>query len=423
MKNSHIANDYAHEQVPKAQRRTWLSLFAIWTASIICVPVFLMSVQMAEVLTIQNIIFISLCAGLIYTSIAYLLGPICQKTRLPTGQIARMAFGSTAGKVVAFIISFNLFGWFGIQLEFFASGLNIAIQDTIGVFVHSWILILFGGFLMILTSTIGYKALEKLSYITIPLMLLILIWPFVYGSAGEHWESIVFINIQASDSVGTMLGVYIGAFSAGLAISPDLFRYMKNSKHGTLGIATSFLVAAPFVFFIMAYFHKMTGHNNVIDIFFALGLGVSALILVMLSAWTTNDSNLYAASLGLSSIFSKVKKWKISIISGLLGIGLALFGILSNFMEFLTYLGIIMLPITAVFITDFFFSPQCYTSKADKHIPYRFINIASLLVGILVGLSSGVLNYWALTTVAPIDGFISTFLCVCILNKFHKKEA
>lgn len=409
-------NDYSNKKVPESKLRGWFSLAAIWTASIICIPIFLMAVQMGQNLNVKDILVVSLISGSVYTLIAYLLGPICQATRLPTGQVLKMTFGSNAGNIIAFIVSFNLFAWFAIQLEFFANGLHFAIKDILGINLNNWILILVGGSLMILTSTIGYKALEKLSYITIPIMLSILLWPFIFDHAGNSLQSEFLNKLSLTNSIGSQIAIYIGAFSAGLVISPDLFRYIKNSKHSTFGMAAAFLIAAPLIFVIIAYFSKITGHTDITNIFFTLGLGFPFLILVMLSAWTTNDSNLYTASLGLNSIFPHIKKWKISVFFGILGVFLALIGILSNFMQYLTYLGIMILPITAVLISDFFFNPQNYNQIADKYISNKKLNITALLFGVFIGIGSDILNWWELTTVAPLDGFISTVLYLIIFN-------
>ena len=64
------------------------------------------------------------------------------------------------------------------------------------------------------------------------------------------------------------------------------------------------------------------------------GLGVPALLVLILSTWTINSANLYSASLSLTATFPRVCQWKFTLLAGACGSLLAVAGIIDAFVSF-----------------------------------------------------------------------------------------
>lgn len=417
---TNFCKDYSREPVPADQRKGWVSLAALWIASMICVPAFMMGVEMGHLTTIPNILLIGVSVGVFSTILSALTGIVTDSCHMGVGQILRVTFGNQASKIITLILALNLFFWFAIQLEFFAQGIHIALKNMFEIHVEKHILIILGGIVMTVTGAIGYKALEKLSYISAPIMAGVLLWPLL---SLNHEISLT--TPEGSVSLGVITSMYIGGFAAGLTISPDFFRYIKNWKHSAIGMGVTFVIFTPLMFSLLASYAGATNEKDIFAIFIALGIGLPAIAMIILSAWTTNDTNLYSASLNLSAIITKGKKWFIACIAGTLGTILALFGILSQFMTLLILIGIIMLPITATYVTDFFFHKEKYKNFTLETI--RFQSWIGFLIGLGVGMSTlpadqngfGLLT---LTTISPIDGLVATSLTLIILNFIGAKS-
>ena len=60
------------------------------------------------------------------------------------------------------------------------------------------------------------------------------------------------------------------------------------------------------------------GGNDIFGVMINLNMCFSALIVLGLNIWTTNDNSLYSAGLGLTNIFNVDKKLMV-LISGILG--------------------------------------------------------------------------------------------------------
>ncbi len=422
---SDFLKDYAREPVPVDKRRSWYSFSLVWIAVIVCVPVFLMGGQMGNSLSLPDVLLVVMGAGICMCVIAYPISLVANSCHLATGQILRITFGNRGSQIAAFILAAGSFGWFGIQLEFFSKGIHLALIEVLDVDISEKLIIIIGGILMTITGAIGYKAIEKLSFLSIPVMLLVIIWPIFSLSEHSEWQNILVSAPPEPLSMGIIAGMYIGGFSAGLAVAPDMFRYIRNWKHSVIGLSVAVLLFAPFIFSLFAFYTRLTGEGDIFSVFMVLGLGLPAIIMVALSAWTTNDSNLYSASLNFSAIFTRWPKWQIASVVGALGTVLALFGILSQFMSFLLFIGIVMMPITATYITDYFFHKELYKTFTVQ--TFRFKNWIGLFVGFIVGVSTlpldqNGLGLMSLSTVPPIDGFIATVITLIFINIFWKEK-
>jgi len=85
-------------------------------------------------------------------------------------------------------------------------------------------------------------------------------------------------------------------------------------------------------------------------------LGVA---LVIFSTIKINDINLYSASLGITNfihaVFGKtVGRATATIVMGVLGTILSVLGILNYFIEFLTFLGVLIPPICGIMVADYY---------------------------------------------------------------------
>ncbi len=85
-----------------------------------------------------------------------------------------------------------------------------------------------------------------------------------------------------------------------------------------------------------------------------MGLGFPALLVLIAAQWTTNDNNLYSASLGFSNII-KGKKRYIVLVTGIAATILGVLGISNHFSRWLSVLGVALPPSAGVLIADYYF--------------------------------------------------------------------
>ena len=141
--------------------------------------------------------------------------------------------------------------------------------------------------------------------------------------------------------------------------------------------------------------------------------------MVILASWSSNDNNLYSASLSLTSVLEKFPKWVVTILAGLAGGAVALIGGLEQFEPFLSVLGTFIPPIAGVYVTDFFMRRNDYeggSAKRQKLPAIRwsacFAWVGGCVISLLV-LTGGVtlgLDGFNLTSIPALDGLITSCL-------------
>jgi cytosine permease len=139
------------------------------------------------------------------------------------------------------------------------------------------------------------------------------------------------------------------------------------------------------------------------------GLGVPALLVLILSTWTINSANLYSASLSLTATFPRIAQWKFTIVAGVLGALLAVAGILDAFVSFLLLLGAIIPPIAAIYVID---ALRNNITLAPVHWPAVVTWTVSAGIALLANA-----GYFTLTTVPALDATLVASLIYGIWSR------
>ncbi|RLD40502.1 MAG: hypothetical protein DRI88_13515 [Bacteroidetes bacterium] len=209
---------------------------------------------------------------------------------------------------------------------------------------------------------------------------------------------------------GVLVSIVAGGYAVGAVIQPDITRYSKSYGHASIAMVFGMMVGFPLVLVMAAFLSPAAGSSDFTTVMLKYNIGVwraFAIIVIVFATWTTNDNNLYSASLAINAIFPKLKKWQLTVIGGALGTILALFGILSHIVNWIMILSVTIPPIGAVIAIDFlFFKSSIYSyDKIEELPPIRIVSYISWFVGTLVGF----LTYYKVftfTTASALDSII-----------------
>jgi purine-cytosine permease-like protein len=103
-------------------------------------------------------------------------------------------------------------------------------------------------------------------------------------------------------SLSTAISYVIGTWIMGVLTSlPDLTRFCRKPIYGALVGGLGILVANTFNLVIGGYGASLTKQSDPALILSSLGFIVAGLAFSLANIWTTNDSNMYSASLNLAS--------------------------------------------------------------------------------------------------------------------------
>lgn len=419
-----VFEDYSVEAVPEQKTRGWLSMGLIWAGVGISLGLLLTGGTLGDGLSIQQIFFAAILAGGLLALVTILIGVIGAKTGLSTAMVSRFTFGNTAIILIAFIQAMGSYGWFAVQLGLFGRTSATAWEMGTGFAGNEKLFIVIGGICMILTATLGYKGLEFLSKIAVPLLLLLMgasMWSILQDFTFA--EILNFGGNENPITFGTGVSLAVSSFIVGAVVAPDVSRYAKTPKHTIGGAILAFLVVVPMVLMVGSTMAQATGTWDIVDIMIRLGWGIIAFLVLMLAQWTSNDNNLYCGALGFTVAFKKLKKWHITVVAGVIGIVLALLGIYDNFDMFLNVLGVFIPPMGGVIIIDYYFFKKKHykTPNLSNLVDFRSIAIFSWVIGSSVSLLTTYFGV-TITTIPAFDGLILASVTHFILMKFVKNE-
>ena len=430
-----LLEDYGSKPVPEGKGKNWFEIGIVYWGSAICLPAFLVAGLIAGPSKLGTAAGAFIIGAVVLGAISILVGILGAQTRLSTGMSARFTFGKYGANVLQILLFLGLWGWFGVQLGFMVAGLGDGgLAYALGGAVPVWLLKIIGGILMTLTAMFGFKAIEKLSMVAIPLLLIIIIATIVSVFSGD--KTLAEAASQASDAampLGAAISVVIGTYIVGALIAPDITRYAKSKSAGAGGMLFGMLIGFPVVLILGAIMVKGAGGEiDFSKVMLANNSGFwsfLAVLAIILAAWTTNDNNLYSGALSINAMFPKLNKWVITVVSGVVGTILALLGIntAGGFQTFLGIVAILIPPAASIMILDYFFfrgKANCNfdSDKIEEAANFRALPFVAWIIGSAFGF---LVQYTAvrLTSITALDTIIvAGIVYVIIMLIAGKKE-
>lgn len=347
--------DFEREPVPQSLRKPWYSLSAVWIAVGIDLSSMLLGSELGGNLSFQQAILSVLVGSLILAVISAICAYVGASTNLSTAMMTRYIFGEYGSRLVSVVLGISLLGWFGVQAGFFATNAHSVTTHVLGIDLNVKVLAVIGGLLMMTTAIWGYRAIEKLSVIAVPL-LVVLIFTALYLAFSKHsFHSVLTGSGSGNYSFGMAVSLVIGIFIVGTVISPDVARWARTRKDAVLASTTGFFIGNSFMLIVAIILSKVMSSSNLTAIFISLGLGIPAIFVLTLAQWTTNTNNLYSSALGFSVVFRNVSKPVITLFAGLFATLLAFLGIFDYFVTFLSIITTLVTPIGGIYIAEYFF--------------------------------------------------------------------
>ena len=360
--------DYAVTPVPPTDRRSFASIFWVVAGVSACVPALYAGAAIGVGLPYAKTL-IAIAVGFFITSlIGGLMGAIAASTGVSTVMIGRHVFGRAGTIILALLVSITSIGWYAMNTGFFGQ-----VMDTMfpgHLITDATVAAVWGGLLMMTTAIIGFEGLSFLSFLAVPVFL-ITMFAGVLAVVSKVGMGIFGIIPPQPITLSQGITMAAGGMAVGAIIAPDVARWARNAKEGFLAYFFGIWIMNLLVVSAGAAMTLVHGDANVPAAMIGLGLGVGALLMLILGQWTTNDNNLYSAALALENLFP-VKKRLLSAILGIIGTILGASGAINYFAQYLTTLGTYIPPIGGVMIAEYFIIRKYIykLGKPHERFPY-----------------------------------------------------
>jgi len=404
-KNAPVDSDFSLEAVPESARKGFRSLFFVMLGFTFFSASMSVGAKLGNGLDLSGFIWACLIGGLILCIYCGFLAYIGADTGMTMDLLCRRVFGKKGSYLSSFVLGFTQIGWFGVGVAMF----SIPTAQLIGI--NEWILTIAAGLLMTATAATGMKALEVVSTISVPLIVILGVYSMVTAAGDGGGLIAIFEQSAGKITIFTGIGFVIGSFISGGTATPNFIRFARTKKIAVWTTIIAFFIGNTLMFCFGAVGGAFTGKDDIFYVMIAQGLAIPAIIVLGANIWTTNNNALYTGGLALANIFNvrmKLTTW----IAGFVGTALAIW-LYWNFVGWLNILNCALPPIGIIVILDYFKNRSKFQSTyATKNI--NWFNV----FGIIIGAIAANLISWG---IAAVNAMVIAGLC-WIIGQFITKE-
>lgn len=406
--------DYSLEAVPVTARKGFRSMFFVMLGFTFFSASMSVGAKLGNGLDLTGFIWACIIGGLILSAYCGILAYIGSDTGLNMDLLCRHAFGTRGSYLSSFVLGFTQIGWFGVGVAMF----SIPTAQLIGM--NEWVLTIAAGLLMTATAATGMKALEIVSTISVPLIVVLGVYSMVTAAADGGGLVAIFSQSAGKITLFTGIGYVIGSFISGGTATPNFIRFAKNNKVAVWTTVIAFFLGNTLMFCFGAVGGAFTGADDIFYVMIAQGLAIPAIIVLGANIWTTNNNALYTGGLALSNIFNvrmKITTW----IAGVVGTALAIW-LYWNFTGWLSILNCALPPVGTIVILDYFRRKSAYKEN-ERMQTVRWFNVAGIVIG---ALAANLIN-WGIAAVnamviAAVCYFIGVLLDRAVKNKSGEEK-
>ncbi len=415
-------NQYTNSKVEPQDYTSGWKIALVLTGLGVSLPVLYLGAEVALNLGFVDAMIAFGVSTLVLTVLCMVTTLIGNRSRLSTYMILRFSFGKHGAKVINFIFGLSLLGWFSVALELLAQAIQDTAISTIDLHIPLWMIILLGSTLITLTTIYGIKTLERLANLAVPILLIFLVY-VVYISIGQepNYLQVMLAYEAPKDSMTLFEGTaaLIGSAILVPVLMADFSRFIYNDRQSLLSVL-GLAIGTPFVYIISTIIAIQTGEVDIIQMMKSFNLVIPAFVLIFVSTWLTNATNLYSISLTFSTVVESYGYTKMCLITSFLGTVMALMRFSNYFIEFLNILGIFAPSIAAIYILDFFWlKKQRY--DLDHIQPWGIPALLSGTISSLITLFT-YLEVFHITEAYFIDSFLIAGVLYFLLSRSESKN-
>ena len=410
-------HEYAFEKVPDSQRKKGSSIFVILAGYTISLSNFVTGAAVGSQMAFKDAVLACLVGNLFLALIAILLGLVALHTGLSTSFLSRKALGARASSIFSFILALSAVNWIAVNADTFSH----MIQST-----FSWWPVPVGLTAILVvalwaqSAIRGMKGLEFVSWLGVPCAIVLTIASVIaVGMKVGYGNMLAFTPDAAPLTFTAATATFIGAWVFGCIITPDVCRFAKKTSH---------VVSSAFIAVIVGLFGlelcgimvaTATREKSFVAATTALGLGVLVFFCAIFCLWTTQDNNIYGASLAIQNVFEgtklggKVSHKLLAIVVSAAAAIFAAVGAVKYLLPVTQALSVLLPPIPGLIVAEWFIIKN---SKEKRSV--NWLALVSWLGGSLCGYTALKNNFF----ISPIIGMVCTMVFYVVLSKLLDKK-
>lgn len=298
----------------------------------------------------------------------------------------KAVFGGKGSSIPVTILALLVTGWFAFHSWLTGDIIKVAfgIENRLAVgLLAAGAALLYG-----IPVIYGIKSMSLVRKIAIPAMVVFAAYYIitkVIPAGSQIWAQ------EGTGAIGFWTGVSMSwaTYAVSGTMTGDIVRYTRNGGQAISVTAVAFVFSnAPFM--ILGAIISAAVGDSTVEYFLdspSLSVLIPIAMLALLSTWSTADACLYNAALGFTNAFTSLNWRKAAYVGMVIGVIAAGTGIVGSVVDFLLLIGLVVPPIGAVIIADYFIVRRGvgFSTFREDHV-----NVAAI-IATLVGLGVGYL--------------------------------
>ncbi|MEO1145667.1 MAG: cytosine permease [Cyanobacteria bacterium J06638_22] len=408
-RSQQAAEDYPLVPVPMTARKPIWSLAPLLMGFALTSTTLFAGGAIGPAFSFGSILGLVLVGNLLLGAYCAALGFIAYKSGLSTVLMSRFSFGDVGSRWVDFVLGFTQIGWYAVTNAFIADALTNLLGLPAALRI---VLTVFFTYAFCLTAYRGYRAMDWLSRIAVPSMLILIAISLILGfqDAGD----LAALQPTAGMTLFQGLALIIGTFISGGTQSTNWSRFADTGKNAVLSTSLAFFAINGLLVFAGAFCTLVYGSQDLVEAMATQGILLGGIILLILNVWTTQDNTIYNFSIAGTNFLRTSKRHLFVLGGATLALVLSLTGIYENMIQYLILLGAVIPPIGGIIMADFWLRHQGNFPSMDSVLPaFNWAGVISYVVGASIAFYTGE----ASIGVGPINGIIVAAVLYGILSR------
>ncbi|WDD91862.1 cytosine permease [Burkholderia sp. FERM BP-3421] len=407
--------EFSLSEVPREERKGLLSITMVLLSFTFFTGTMFAGGKIGVAFNIVDMLWIAVIGNLLLAVYAAALALIASRSGLNSVLMGRFCFGEIGSKLSDFLLGFAELGWYAWGTATVA----IVLVKLLGwpASVTTPLMVLFG-FGFAITAIIGYRGMDALSRVSVPLMFALLV--ISMGIATRDiggWAGLVKIVPTHPMGFSAAITMVFGTFASGATQATNWTRLAPNGRTAVLASLIGFFVGNGLMIIAGAYCAIVYQQPDIVEVMLLQGLSIAAVVMLCLNLWTIQGPTIYNVSAAACHLLRTERRRTLTLVGAAIGIVLAIGGMYELLIPFLILLGSIIPPVGGVIMADYWYRHRGrYPTLASAQLP-RF-NVAGL-GAYAIGAALAYASPW----IAPIVGIAASALSYVVLVQFARRPA
>ncbi len=407
--------DFPLSEAPRSARKGLLSISMVLFSFTFFTGTMFAGGKLGMAFNFVDMLWIAAIGNTLLALYAAALALIASRSGLNTVLMGRLCFGEAGSRLSDFLLGFAELGWYAWGTATVA----IVLVKMLGLAEGFTLpLMVFFGMGFSITAIIGYKGLDVLSRVSVPLMFVLLIVSMYIAT--QHvggFSGLAAVIPQQTMTVSAAITMVFGTFASGATQATNWTRLSRSGRIAVTASVVSFLLGNGLMIVAGAWCAMVYQQADIVEVMMLQGLSFAAVVMLCLNLWTIQGPTIYNVAAATCHMVRSERRRTMTLLAAAVGVLLAMGGMYEMLIPFLVLLGSVIPPIGGVIMADFWFRHRGkYPALASVQLPrYNLAGLTAYAVGALLAY----LSPW----IAPLVGIGASAIVYIVLLKLSRQPA